>query len=58
MMPGGDYRKWLYYEKKERDERSSSLESFASGTPVIERSSGKRVDRVPKEFEGIRSWVE
>ena len=58
MMSGGDYHKWLYSEKQERDERSSSLESFANGTPDIERSSGKRVDRVPKEFEGIRSWFE
>ncbi len=56
-MSGGDYHKWLYSEKQERDERSSSLESFVSGTSDMDRPKGKE-DPVPKEFEGIRSWVE
>ena len=58
MMSGGNYHKWLYSEKQERDERSSSLESFVVETPDVDRPKGKREDRVPKEFEGIRSWVE
>ena len=57
MMSGGDYFKWLYSEQKERDEPSSSLESFVSGTSDMDRPKGKE-DHVPKEFEGIRSWVE
>ena len=59
-MSNENHERWLYKGDKVQVEplTTKSLESFASGTPDIERSSDKREDHAPKEFEGIRSWVE
>ena len=66
-MSSGNHEEWLYRSDKVRVRTCSDVsatygslttESFVSGISDMDRPKGPKEDRVPKEFEGIRSWVE